>query len=489
MARYLTMPVLPAVVFAGMITFVAATPVIAGEIRDETLRPDAESPGSLSAVDPSLAGSTGGGGVAPLQQSRQYIEGQQAIERGDPQAAFDIFMDLLREYLDSIDINCSLGRAAYLAGKYAHAALAFERVIATDARNDGVRLELARTYFSAKQFDPARREFERVLANSPPETVRKSIQAFLDEMGREEERVRLFVRVDIGGFYDGNANVGPDSEVINIAPIISGAMTVDSLTVSEGTLPVKSWGGLACLSASTSYDIGRRDMWALTCDGIMYNSWLEEHAAAQEVFLASIKPGFSRAWKEGVLRLPVKAEHISRGSGSLVNIYGTEPSLAFVWGQGAAWYCVSEVTAENRDYTDLKDRSGPYFALGSRVGRYMRSRIFNFYGGATVFYEKTDAGIYRNAGVEALVGSEIRLPWQVTGYVSAKYRTAQYSAKEALAPETRRDDQYQFSAGLRRILWRRCGGDLNYQRTVNSSSFDLYGYSRDLATLNLSYSF
>lgn len=426
---------------------------------------------------------------AGILADKRFVEGRQALEKKEAQKAFDIFMELLRERPESMEVNYSVGEAAYAAGKYSHAALAFERVIASQPDNKRARLDLARTYFSAKQLDAARREFETVLASNPPPPVRKNIQDFLNDIRRQEKRFWISGRVDSGVYYDDNANVGPDSDVITIAPIIVGSGPITSLNVGDTSKPKKSAGVLLCGTVSTCYDIGDKGGWMMVCDGIAYKSWLEKHATDEETSLLSLNPGLIWSGTKSVLRLPAKVSYIGHGGEGLVSIYGIAPSVSFVLGQGTTWNCTLETAAEFRDYVELDDRDGTYFAVGARIGHSLAKLPCSLYGGAAVFYEKTSADIYENVGGEASASGDLRLPLKVTGYAQARYRLSSYAGQEQLAPEKRRDNQYQFTVGLRRALTRSCGIDLNYQHTTNDSTFDLYDYVRNVTTLSMSYSF
>ena len=419
----------------------------------------------------------------------RFVEGRQALAGGDTQRAQDIFMDLLREHPESIDVNFALGEAAYAAGKYSHAALALERIVASQPENHRARLELARTYFSAKQLELARREFETVLAHNPPETVRMKIKDFLEAIRKQEKKFWFSGRLDAGLYYDDNGNVGPDSEVINIAPIIVGGGTISSLTVSDQSVPVKSWGALLYGTVSSCYDIGRKGHWMLVCDGAAYRSWLEKHATDEETFYLSVGPGICWVGENCIVRIPARVSHITHGGESLVNSYGLTPSVSMSIGPERTWYYMLTALVESRDYTDLQDRNGSYYAAGGKIGRSFSTYQCSIFGGAAAFYENTASDVYESTGAEVFVGGEMLLPWTMAGYAQAKYRGASYAEKEVLAPEKRRDDQYQLTVGLRRALTRRSGVDLSYQYTRNASSFDLYEYSRNFASLSMSYSF
>jgi hypothetical protein len=104
------------------------------------------------------------------------------------------------------------GIAAVDAGRATLGALALERFMLQDPSNDLARLELGRAYYLIGDYARALREFEAVLAKSPPVSVQITVRRFLAAM-RDSDGPRL----DLGGFVEAgfgwtsNANSGVGS--------------------------------------------------------------------------------------------------------------------------------------------------------------------------------------------------------------------------------------------------------------------------------------
>ena len=133
----------------------------------------------LAAAVWAAAGITGAGPVE---------DGQAALERGDVNTAYESFMTAFREDPLSEAANFGLGLASFAKGRYAHAAFAFERVLARNPGNQRARLELGRAYRMMRLPDLARSQFELVLSTQPPAAVQDNIRLQLREIDASERR-------------------------------------------------------------------------------------------------------------------------------------------------------------------------------------------------------------------------------------------------------------------------------------------------------------
>lgn len=101
------------------------------------------------------------------------------------------------------------GIAAVDAGRATLGVLALERFMLQDPTNDLARLELGRAYYLIGDYARATREFEAVMAKSPPLSVQITVRRFLAAM-RDSKSPKL----DLGGFVEAgfgwtsNANSG-----------------------------------------------------------------------------------------------------------------------------------------------------------------------------------------------------------------------------------------------------------------------------------------
>jgi hypothetical protein len=102
------------------------------------------------------------------------------------------------------------GIAAVDAGRATIGVLALERFMLQDPSNDLARLELGRGYFLIGDYARATREFDAVLAKSPPVGVQVTIRRFMAAMrehGRHQ-RIGLAGYVEAGYGWTSNANSG-----------------------------------------------------------------------------------------------------------------------------------------------------------------------------------------------------------------------------------------------------------------------------------------
>jgi|GEM_PF-2021655 len=425
------------------------------------------------------AGRKENAGVARVDS--RFAEATKAMEKGDGAVAFGILMQLFREHPGDPELNLALGQAAFVAGKYSHATLAFERLVRMDPENDRARLELAKSYYAARQYSLSRDEFETVLAHNPPPNVRKNIGAFLALIEKTEQRSGFGARLDFGLFNDDNANIGPNSSVIETS------LQNMTITLDETSLPIKSFGQYLATGVWGHYDPGRKGRWIITWNGTGYKSWLKKEVKNRETLYAGINAGVQRGEQKYLLRIPAKVEYLALGGDRLMNIYGIAPSYMRSIGNSRAWYMTAQAAVESRKYATLVDRNGPYYALGCEIGRYFKKPAAMMSGGINAFYENTEAGAYRNKGGEVSLNGEIGTICKIVAYGRLKYRIARYAEPEPLAPEARRDNQLQATIGFRRPVAESWSVDVNYQRTSNNSTFDLHEYRRNVVTIGASY--
>ncbi len=101
------------------------------------------------------------------------------LKAGKPAQAYDLLEPVEAAYSGDADYGYKLGVAALDSDKPDRAVIALEKVLAVDPDFSGARLELARAYFAMGKYDPARDQFETVLARKPPEEVKGVVQKYL----------------------------------------------------------------------------------------------------------------------------------------------------------------------------------------------------------------------------------------------------------------------------------------------------------------------
>jgi len=101
------------------------------------------------------------------------------LKAGKPAEAYSLLEPREAAYSGDAFYEYQLGIAALDSDRPDRAAIALERALAIDPEFSGARLELARAYFATDRLDPARSQFEMVLARNPSGQVKEVVQKYL----------------------------------------------------------------------------------------------------------------------------------------------------------------------------------------------------------------------------------------------------------------------------------------------------------------------
>lgn len=167
---------------------------------------------------------TGAGAVAlalslmsgSLHAEEGVAELRRLVEDRQFEAAWTLGTELRLEHEGEAVFDFQFAMAAMETGHYSEAVFALERVLMRHPGSQRTRLELARAYFLMEENSQARREFESVLAQEPPEQVRATVERYLVAIQRREERFEPIYSywVEAGGGHDSNVNSGPEKFVL-----------------------------------------------------------------------------------------------------------------------------------------------------------------------------------------------------------------------------------------------------------------------------------
>lgn len=388
----------------------------------------------------------------------------------------------LREHPDSERLNFALGVLYAAIGEPGKSELAFERVLQANPQNDRARFELARVAMAAGRLSVARQAFEEVLARKPQPPVDERIRTYLKDLDRLMSPWRFTARMDAGWLHDDNANVGPSSDIITIAPIAWGAEPLTRLALNPESKPVETDGAYAAAAGSGVYDVGDTAGWMLVGDASCFRNWLNGHSRYDTLFY-QVASGARYVGPRDVAQAAVSAARIDSGHEPLVDLYALSPVYlrASDWTPDLTW--MTSLQGEIRDYAELTDRNGPFASAGETL-RYAFDRGRHaLSAGVSVAHDFTRADAFEYTGVTGLLGLEVGLSRRLKLYGSLAYSDSEYEGREVLAPDDRTDRQWQASVGLSATLWRKWGLDLRHQYTDNDSTFDLYEYQRNLTTI------
>ena len=420
--------------------------------------------------------------VEPALDAR-YKQGENALKSGDHATAYKILTELLKKDPANQKVNFAYGMTCMAMRDYPRARLAFERILMANPGNDRARLELARAQVAGKQYEVARQNLSAVLAHELSPIVRRNVERYLREVEKYSKKHSLSGRIDVGYIDDSNVNVGPDSDIIDISPIIFGSLSVASLALGEDSLPTEAEGRYVSAAVSASFDAGEQGGWLAFTDLMVYDNDLGDAEAFESRYFM-LAAGGSRGDESGLVRLPLRFSHIDSGGESLVDMFGFAPVYRMLKSGGRVTFTTRGVF-EMRDYTELDDRDGFFISAGESVKMIAKGGKASITMGLTVSHDGTDAGIYEYNSFAWTLALDQVLPLGFITYGRISKTSSSYDEKEALALEKREDSQRQYVIGLTRRIGSRCGFDVNYQNARNTSTFGLYQYDRKVTTASV----
>lgn len=132
------------------------------------------------------------------------------------------------EMMGELMFDYFFGVAAVDSGRVSLGVLSLERALLSNPKNDLVRLELARSYFTLGEYQRSREEFEEVKKTFPPPGVLSTINVYLDAIRAKENefKVRFGVYAELG--MGNNSNVNTAAAINNIILPVFGPVALSS---------------------------------------------------------------------------------------------------------------------------------------------------------------------------------------------------------------------------------------------------------------------
>lgn len=150
--------------------------------------------------------------------SADYQPIAQLLDANKTAQGLALALSMAEEHAGNPPFDYLLGLAALAEKDYTTAAFAFERILIVQPDHHRARAEYARSQFYLGDLDEARRQFNRVLASEPPETVRENVEAFMAAIQRGEARQRHASSLVLGlsGGHDTNINSATDLDTLDL---------------------------------------------------------------------------------------------------------------------------------------------------------------------------------------------------------------------------------------------------------------------------------
>jgi tetratricopeptide (TPR) repeat protein len=154
-------------------------------------------------------------GTAPARAD-VLDDAERLIRGNDARRAYELLDPLEFERAGDPRFDYLLGVAALAAGQPGRATLAFERVLAVDARHGAARLDLGRAWFALGDMERARAEFDAVMAMNPPPAARATIDQYLAAIAARADKPGTAVTgfLEAGFGSDSNVNAATEQSLV-----------------------------------------------------------------------------------------------------------------------------------------------------------------------------------------------------------------------------------------------------------------------------------
>ncbi len=133
---------------------------------------------------------------------------REAIQNSNYKLAYQSALVIKSDYEGDPEYDFLFGLAALETGEFHEAVFALERVVTSYPDQLRARLELGRAYYATHNYAAAKKEFNLVLEQNPPENVKQNVLPFLTRIDLMENSYKSSFNGYIGfsGGYDSNIN-------------------------------------------------------------------------------------------------------------------------------------------------------------------------------------------------------------------------------------------------------------------------------------------
>lgn len=419
--------------------------------------------------------------AAELAVDQVRAEALSLLKTGKYDAAYTLYMRLLRERPDDDEINYGLALAAQGSGRYPQALMAYERLTDRYPADATLRLHLARLYMRMNDSEGARRELEmarRFDSSITDDAVDKAMAALEKAQSRWQCRGRL----SAGVLYDSNANFGPASDVMTLG--------IWKDLVIHGVKARDSWGDYINGALDVAWRPGENSAWWLSGDMGFYKRWnfSPKLLTNNEFGWGRLGLGLRRVGSSTMLDLRLKGEVADQSREQRLSVLG--PELLFAWAFHPRAQLLTRAAWESRVYSLDIGRDGNYWWAGEYLRLFLGKDNHELLAGVRVTGGTTTEDDYAYTGWEASLRLLLKLPGNVELTPFAAWRKENYAGPATgLERDNRSDTLWRYGVFLAYGITPHLQVDVGWQYGSNDSTSPLYVYTQNSVNMGLTWKF
>jgi tetratricopeptide (TPR) repeat protein len=387
--------------------------------------------------------------------------------------ALPIFKDIA-DRIQTMDLLWWVGTSAMKTGDLNLAIAQFREMLAADPSLHRVRLDLALAYFQLGRYDEAKGEIQKVLASSPPQSVRDNIDRLMGMISERTKQVFWNLRFSKGYMYDTNASAGPNERDLEVQG--------GTLTLGDDTKKVRDDALVTNVQGNVLYDLGSRQGFAWNTEALFYNSVYQTYSKYNFMML-DINTGPWWVGRQDVVKLPVGYTEQYYESERLSHIMHVDPSYEHYFGQyfslkGSYSYQKEFFYSENNSSLE---HTTQIYELSPSVYFFNRRHILS----ATAGFENRNAD-ERRYSYDGWYGGAtylMRFPTDTEFFIRYKRVERDYKEKPLLYANDRKDKRDMITVVASQTFLKYFFTSLAFNYTDNDSNAALYEFDKATYTV------
>ena len=403
-----------------------------------------------------------------------FSEGKAQFDAGNYEAAYDTLNAAFLADPTNLEISFLLGRAAYEKGDYESALMAFERILIMQPDANRVKLELARTNLKLGSREMAKQYFREVLATNPPQKVMDNINNILTAIAAGEKNHFFNGILSTSYNWDDNANGTPSENILYLFGNIPVAL-------SQEKKRDQYFGEQAILNhiyriQDTPYS------WKTTATlyGNFYESQKSQDASIIALSTGPVKQTEKYMWSNNISVASIETAY---------DRYMESVGIASALTTPLSPATILNLSAVIQDRTYYQDRNKDSVNVSVSTGATFTRQENRLTITATA--ERDNASATYNKYNRYIINTRYdrELPDNFSAFAGVRYQETKYDAALPIFGKRQKDEQFDATLGLSRLLWKsnngryNLAGQLGHTFTDVNSNITVYGYKKNVTSL------
>jgi len=408
------------------------------------------------------------------------VKANELLKARDYKAAYALLEPLESEKSGNVDYDYLLGVSALETGNASRAIFAFERVLAVQPNNADARALLARAYFIAGEPENAKAEFKNVQSDKLDPAISKLVKDNILAIDKATGQASTFAAyLDLGLGYDTNINSATSNNTVSgLNPGIvlnlnnNSIKTGSAYGILSGGVSFKApiaknltvFGGVQGSARSNGENDTFDPSYTDTNVGVSYKKYIDTFTASvsrndfdinSTKFLESTS--YTGQWQRDV-------DDVNQ-----VSVFAQLTNLEFAT-QGVR-DSRRRLVGAGWGHAFAGDKSPVVFLSGYTGKEEANNPNFDYLSTNDIY------------GVRAF--GQFAVNYKTVAYASSSYENRRYGAQDPTFLTERRDEQYDFSVGVRYTPFPGLTVKPQFSYLQNDSNIGLFTYERTVVSINL----